>query len=54
MEVTSYKEVEEKKVFESGKVTKVINQKHNWIINHNHHNNLASDIFVNGFTLLIK
>lgn len=54
MEVISYEEVEEKKVFESGTITKVLDQKHNWIINHGQNNNLASDIFKNGFILLVK
>jgi hypothetical protein len=54
MEVTSYKEVEENKPFESTSITKVLEQKHNWIINHNQHNDLANDIFKNGFVLQIK
>jgi hypothetical protein len=54
MEVTSYKEVAEKKPFESTIITRVLEQKHNWIINHNQHNDLANDIFKNGFVLQIK
>lgn len=54
MEVASYKEVEENKPFESTSITKVLEQKHNWIINHNQHNDLANDIFKNGFVLQIK